>query len=152
LSQVHRRDRTALVLIRLTYGALALEAGIRLLRSGWGDPELSALLLARAAQPVIAPSVAVTLTNLSTVATPLAAAVIAVHLLGGTLLLMGVLSRSAALGLGILYSGYCLAGPSAAGLLLAVVGLSLAISDAGRHFSLQPGRSTTATHQGTSTV
>ena len=70
----------------------------------------------------------------------------------GLLLSAGLLTRSSALALGLLYGTYCLIWPSAMPMLVALAFGAVALSDAGENFTLQRfARVTQANHQPTET-
>ena len=82
----------------------------------------------------------------------MAQVVVLIHLIGGLLLTVGLLTRSSALCLGMVYTVYCLIWPAATPMLLALGFFAVALSDAGQQFTLQRyARVTQASHQPTET-
>jgi len=149
---MHRRDRAALVLLRLGLGAATFEGGVQMLRSSWGSNELRALLSSGLEQAMLTPELGEGMRALQTHSEWLSQMVILLHLIGGLLLVIGLLTRSSALGLGLLYGAYCLIWPSATPMLLALAFGAIGLSDAGDQFTLQRyTRVTQANHQPTET-
>ncbi|MDE0882521.1 MAG: DoxX family membrane protein [Myxococcota bacterium] len=147
-SRMHRRDRVALVLLRLCVGGLALQAGVQLLRNAYGRQQMDDFIVHLLSQPIISPDLMKALSWLAAYSTALPAALMAVHLLAGLLLIFGLLSRSSALLLGLTYGALALVNPAVLPILFGLACFALSLSDAGETFSLQGySRSTQAQNQ-----
>ena len=147
-----RRDRTALVILRLVIGALIFECGVELLRSSWGASGFMSRLNHGLNQSTLAPEFADILVRLASFDTLSAQAILLIHLVGGILLILGVLTRSAALLISLLYLSYALVYPSPLPILVCACSAGLALSHAGEHFTLQRlSFSTQPIHQSTTT-
>jgi uncharacterized membrane protein YphA (DoxX/SURF4 family) len=150
---MHRRDRVALVLLRLGLGLAAFEGGVQMLRSSWGSSDLRMLISSGLEQAMLAPELGIGLQTLQSNSAWLSQLVVLLHLIGGLLLTVGLLTRSSALALSLLYGSYCLIWPSATPMLLALSFGAVALSDAGERFTLQRYvRVTQANHQPTETT
>jgi len=148
----HRRDRTALIIMRLVMGTLLFEGGVELLRNSWGATGFIRRLNHGLNQSNLAPELAELLTRLSSFDSLAAQAILLVHLIGGILLVLGVLTRSTALMISLMYLTYALVYPMPLPILVCVSCAGLALSDAGEHFTLQRIRfSTRPIHQSTKT-
>jgi uncharacterized membrane protein YphA (DoxX/SURF4 family) len=148
----HRRDRTALVIMRLVMGTLVFEGGVELLRNSWGATGFIKRLNHGLNQSTLAPEFADLLARLSSFDSLAAQAVLLVHLIGGILLILGVLTRSTALLIGLMYLAYALVYPMPLPILVCVSCAGLALSDAGQHFTIQGvSFSTRPIHQSTKT-
>ena len=148
----HRRDRAALVCLRLIVGGLIFECGVRLLQNSWGATEFLVRLnhginhspLATEFSPVLNPMMAYD--------GLVAQTIVLTHLIAGLFLILGVLTRTASLGLFLLYLGYALIYPLPLPILICAACGSLALSDAGQHMTIQRlTLPTRANHQSTQT-
>ena len=78
--------------------------------------------------------------------------IVLTHLIAGLFLILGVLTRTASLGLCLLYLGYALIYPLPLPILICAACGSLALSDAGQHLTIQRlTLPTRANHQSTQT-
>ena len=136
MKTMHRRDRAALVLLRVGLGLAVFEGGVQLLRASWNAADLAALLKSGLEQAMLSPELATSLQSILTQTQWLSQLIILIHLIGGLLLTVGLLTRSSALSLGLLYGVYCLIWPAAAPILLALGFFAIALSDAGQQFTL----------------
>jgi hypothetical protein len=133
---VRRRDRAVLVLARLGCGALCLHTGASLSASGYDGAALGDLfvhLLHGGQAPYWLMDF---LAGVAPIAGRLAMMVVVVHLLGGLLLLTGMLTRTAAVALFVLYSFLALASGDPVATLTACSLAILVVSGAGETFSL----------------
>jgi len=143
---MHRRDRAALIVLRLTTGLLCVIAGANMLQQGWGADQLHDLFMAWGTQPVLAPELLDVVAWAEEQRFIIAPALLALHLLGGTLLLLGLLCRTTSLAIALTYGIYAAIDFGPAPVLLAVVGLALALSDAHHQLSLaRPNHQSTET-------
>jgi uncharacterized membrane protein YphA (DoxX/SURF4 family) len=129
-----------------------LQAGVQLLRKGYARQNMDDFIAHLLGQRMISPDLIEALNWLAGHSAALPAALMATHLLAGLLLIFGLLSRSSALLLGLLYAALALTNPTALPILFGLACLMLSLSDAGETFSLQGyGRSTRAKNQATET-
>ena len=148
----HRRDRAALVCLRLMVGVLIFECGVRLLQSSWGASEFSLRLNHGVGRSPFAPELSQFFVQLAFYDRIVAQTIVLIHLVGGLLILVGVLTRTASLVLCLLYFGYTLMCPLPLPILVCVCCASLALSDAGQHVTIQRlALPTRANHQSTPT-
>ena len=152
MSPVHRRDRAALVLLRMTLGLLMTECGVTLLRAGYRAGDFAERLNQGLAQNPLGLAVIERFHVLADHADLAAQVIIAVHLLGGILLLIGVLTRSASLLIGLIYLALATLDPQPATVLIGVISWGLALSDAGKSLTLHRlAAPTRPSHQSTTT-
>ena len=108
--------------------------------------QLHNLFVAWQNQPVLAPELLKVVAWAEAQRFLIAPALLALHLLGGTLLLLGLLCRTTAMAIAITYGLYAAIDFSPAPVLLAVVGLAIALSDAHHQLSLaRPNHQSTET-------
>ena len=152
MKSFHRRDRAALICLRLVIGGLTFECGVRLLQNSWGANEFLVRLNHGINNSPLAPEFSAVLNQIVAHDRLVAQTIVLTHLVAGLFLLVGVLTRTSSLILGLLYFAYVLIDPSSLPILVCVCCASLALSDAGHHMTIQrltfPTR---ATHQSTHT-
>ena len=148
----HRRDRAALICLRLTVGVLIFECGVRLLQNSWGATEFLVRLNHGINRSPLAPEFSSFLNHLMVYDGLVAQTIVLTHLIAGLFLILGVLTRTASLGLCLLYLSYALIYPLPLPILICAACGSLALSDAGQHLTIQRlTLPTRANHQSTQT-
>ena len=148
----HRRDRAALICLRLVIGGLAFECGAQLLQNSWGGSEFLMRINHGMAHSPLAPEFSNFLNQMILYDRVIAQAIVLTHIIAGLFLLVGVLTRTSSLALCLIYSVYALIDPTPLPILVCVCCACLSLSDAGQHFTIQRlTLPTRANHQSTQT-